>query len=155
MRHGPVRHWRPLAAILLAAAAIAALPVIGFTSVFGTMVSLDQNVGWSSDGADASTFWDSQMIDLPGVSLTAVHCHGKMRYDVQLGATGPDHHNPCYAAMNKYNTNGGGSSEIDTYMTLLGNQALYRISTNDQPWRYCIGPQITALPSAGPVPVPC
>lgn len=92
------------------------------------------------DGAAPDTFWDSTVVDIPGLSLTAVHCHGTVGYDLQLGATGPSHANPCYAALGVYSA---GASELDTYLTLPGGQALYRASDDYGPWRYCIAGLIT------------
>jgi hypothetical protein len=132
-----------------------AIPVAGFTDAFGTARHLQAFGRWASDGAKADTFWDSQVVDIPGVSVTAVHCHGKVRYDVQVGATGPYHANPCYAAMGAY-SNGSGAWEL--FMSLPG-RAVYRISQNQSPWRYCIG-SISAgpppgIPPAGPPSPPC
>jgi len=122
---------------VLIALLLLALPVAGFTDAFGTTGQLQTKLGgWSADGAAPSTFWDNTVFDIPGVSVTAVHCHGKVRYDLQLGATGPSHSNPCYAAMGSY---GNGSAQSETFMSLPGNRVVYRVSQNYGPWRYCIG----------------
>jgi hypothetical protein len=123
-----------------------AIPVVGLTDAFGTAGHLQAQLGgWSSDGATHDTFWDSPVFDIPGVSVTAVHCHGKVRYDLQVGATGPSHSNPCYAAMGAY---GYGSAQSGVFMSLAGNSAVYRISQNYGPWRYCIG-SLTPFPGPG------
>jgi hypothetical protein len=127
-----------------------ALPVAGLSNAFGTGDELQTKLGgWSPDGAAGGTFWDSTVFEMPGISVTAVHCHGKVRHDLQLGATGPSHSNPCYAAMGSY---GNGSAQSETYMSLPGNRAVYRISQNYGPWRYCIGSLIPSIYS-GPAPV--
>lgn len=97
------------------------------------------------------------MVDVPGFSLTAVHCHGNVRYDVQVGATGPMHNNPCYEVMN------GGSTasthgEMGLYFVFpIGNKFLYRCSVNDSPWRYYVGDPIPADPFGPSMPYipPC
>lgn len=140
-----------IAIVLLAAAGA----LLGVNAASGGSARSDITFGgWTRDGAARDTFWDMTWIDLPGVSLTAVHCHGNVTYDLQLGATGPSQVNPCYAAMGLYT---GQSAQLDTYLTLPGDQAVYRTSTDYGPWRYCIGPLLgpeTVLAS-GPESNPC
>ena len=127
-------------------AGIMAIVLPGVTDTFGTGgVFTSQIGGSSSDGAGHDTFWDSQVVDIPGAALTAVHCHGSVTYVIQLGATGPNESNACYAAMGMY---GGGSSQFEVYLTLPGDQAVYRVSDGYGPWRYCIG---SIIHSSGPV----
>jgi len=96
------------------------------------------------DGANAATFWDSPVVDAPGFSITTVHCHGRMQLDLQLGATGPSHNNPCYAAMGMYS---GGSDQLDAYISVpFVGKVLYRHSSNNGPWAYYFGDLITAPP---------
>ena len=130
------------------AAAVLAIVVLGLTDTFGSgAVFTSQVGGWSSDGAGGGTFWDSNVLDIPGASLTAVHCHGRVEYVVQVGATGPDRLNPCYAALGEYS---GESSQLDTYVVFPGgNAALYRSSENSGPWRYCLG-KVIYSPAGGP-----
>ncbi len=98
--------------------------------------------GWLSDGDGKDTFYDRPMIDMPGLSLFQVHCHGFMRYDFQVGATGPNHNNPCYAALGVYDGPGG---QTDMMVMLPGGaKALYRTSANNGPWTYYIGDVIYA-----------
>ena len=106
-----------------------------------------------NDGAASDTFWDTAPVDIPGMTLTAVHCHGSVTYELQLGATGPSHENACYAALGLYD---GGSSQWGVYTMLPGNQAVYRISEDFGPWRYCTAAVITysAPPSMPPDPAP-
>jgi hypothetical protein len=108
------------------------------TNAFGTGTRLQTNVaGWLPDGAQRDTFWDASVVDVPGFSVYTVHCHGRMQLDVQAGATGPSHGNPCYAALGLYS---GGGWQSDTYLILPGgSMALYRDSTNNGPWSYGIG----------------
>ena len=129
-------------------AAVLAIAVLGFTDAFGSGAVLTGQVsGWSSDGAGGDTFWDTNVLDIPGASLTAVHCHGRVAYVVQVGATGPDRSNPCYAAMGVYS---GESSQLDTYMVLPGGyKALYRSAQDNGPGQYCIGNGSEA-PAPGP-----
>src|SRR5450759_4303768 len=57
--------------------------IVGITDGFGTGTRLQANVpGWYPDGAAADTFWDSPLVDVPGVSLTGVHCHGSVQYEL-------------------------------------------------------------------------
>jgi hypothetical protein len=119
----------------------------GVTDAFGTGTQLRANVpGSFSDGAAADTFWDSALLDIPGVSVTAIHCHGKVQYELQLGATGPSHENRCYAAMGLYSN--GGEDQWGVYMALPGDRAVYRVSYGEQPWRYCIAGLISTAPEA-------
>lgn len=100
--------------------------------------------GWASDGLAPDSFWDTSMIDLPGLSLYAVHCHGQSRYDFQIGATGPKHGNPCYAARGLYS---GAGEQVDTLVILPGGtKAVYRRSVDFGPWSYYIGDVIYAVP---------
>jgi hypothetical protein len=134
--------------LVLVAALVVVVVVAGVTDAFGTGTQLRVNVpGSLPDGAAADTFWDSPLVDIPGVSVTAVHCHGSVKYELQMGATGPSHDNPCYAAMGLYSGIGG---QWGVYLPLPGDRAVYRISDEYQPWRYCIAGLIFAgaeLPS--------
>ena len=153
-------HGHTVLAILVAILFVAVLiPVAGFTDTFGTNFQLHADVGGSSDGAAHDTFWNNTTFDIPGISITAVHCHGKVKYDLQVLATGPSKDNPCYAAMGAY---GEGSGEGDTWILLPGDKAIYRLSQNYQPWRYCIGdviqsggPGAPPFTPVGPPPSPC
>jgi hypothetical protein len=109
--------------------------VAGVTDAFGTGTQLQANVpGRFPDGAASDTFWDSLLVDVPGVSVTGVHCDGSVMFELQVGATGPSHDNPCYAAMGLYS---GNSTQWGVYITFAGDRAVYRISEEYQPWRYC------------------
>jgi hypothetical protein len=129
--------FRVALAILVPIAGIALLSSAGVTNAYGTGTKIQANVAaWLPDGAQRDTFWDSPFIDVPGLSIYAVHCHGQMRVDLQLGATGPFHNNPCYAAMGMYS---GASGATDLYMMLPGgSQAIYRDSVDYGPWTYSI-----------------
>jgi hypothetical protein len=117
--------------------------VAGVTDAFGTGTQVQANVGgWFPDGAAPDTFWDSSFVDVPGVSVTAVHCHSRVQLELQLGATGPSHDNPCYAAMGLYSNSGG--SQWGVYITLPQDTAVYRISEDYKPWRYCVAGLIFA-----------
>ena len=152
------------ASLLILAVALVVLAA-GFTDAFGTGSQFEANVvGWVPDGAAPDTFWDSPIVDVPGLTVTAVHCHSRVQYELQLGATGPSHDNPCYAAMGEYQLPGGssatlpgtGSGQWDAYITLPGDILVYRVSEDYHPWRYCIaGPVGEAPPSAGPSATPC
>jgi hypothetical protein len=136
------------AVVVSIVALVVVVLVAGVTNVFGTGTQLQASVPVSlPDGAAADTFWDSPLVDVPGVSVTAVHCHGSVKFELQAGATGPSHDNPCYAAMGAYS---GNSSEWGVYITLPGNNAVYRISQDYQPWRYCIGGLIFTAPDSAP-----
>jgi hypothetical protein len=136
------------------AAVVVVVLVAGLTNAFGTGTQLKANVpGRFPDFAAADTFWDSPLVDVPGYSVTAVHCHGSVQYELQVGATGPSHDNACYAAMGVYSGNG---SQWGVYIS-VGDKALYRISDNYQPWRYCIAGLIFAPPdsNSSPPSSPC
>lgn len=127
----------------------------GLTNAFGSGTQIQANVpGSFPDGAAPDSFWDIPLVDFPGVSVTGVHCHGSVKFELQVGATGPSHDNPCYAAMGVYT---GNPSEWDVYITLPGNRAVYRISQDDQPWRYCIGGLLfdAPFPTTGAPSPPC
>lgn len=129
--------------------------VAGVSDAFGTGTHLQASApGSLPDGAAADTFWDSQLVDVPGVSVTGVHCHGSVKYELQVGATGPSHDNPCYAAMGQ---NSGNGTQWGVYITLPGDRAVYRISEKYQPWRYCVAGLIFggAEPAAEPPSFPC
>lgn len=138
-------------AVLIVAAVIAVLAAVvvtGVTDAFGTGAQLRTNLGGSvPDGATSDTFWDSSVIDLPGFAITGVHCHGRVQYEVQAGATGPIDDNACYAAMGMYDA--AGSQQWGVYEMLPGNRAVYRTSDNSGPWRYCIG-ELATGPLSGP-----
>ena len=142
--------------VVIVLTAVAVVLAAGLTDGFGTGTQLRANVpGSFSDGATADTFWDSALLDVPGASVTAVHCHGKVQYELQLGATGPSHENRCYAAMGLYSN--GGEDQWGVYWTLPGDKAVYRISQDYQPWRYCIAGLISTAPEAanGSPSTPC
>ena len=141
---------------LISAVVIAGLIAAGVTDGFGSGALLRTNVGGPMpDGAAQGTFWDAQVVDVPGLTVTAAHCHGAVRYELQIGATVPLSDNACYAAMGSY---AGGSSQWGVYAMLPGDRAVYRISENYGPWRYCIAglrtPSATPL-SSGPAGLPC
>jgi hypothetical protein len=138
---GTVRRWL----LVLVGSVVAAILVAGFTDGFGTGKQLQANIGGSMpDGANANSFWDGPVVDAPGFSVTTVHCHGRMQINLQLGATGPSHGNPCYAAMGMYS---GNSEELDAYMIVpFVGKALYRHSVNDGPWTYYFGDLIYGPP---------
>jgi hypothetical protein len=143
------------AVVVSIVALVVVVLVAGVTNAFGTGTQLQANVPVSlPDGAAADSFWDSQLIDVPGFSVTAVHCHGSVKFELQVGATGPSHDNPCYAAMGMYS---GNSEEWGVYITLPGNTAVYRISEGYQPWRYCTGGLISggAETANEPPSLPC
>ena len=127
----------------------------GVTDGFGTGTRLEAATpGWIPDGAGGDTFWDSPLVDIPGVSVTGLHCHGRVQYELQVGATGPSHGNPCYAAMGMYS---GAESQWGVYIALPADRAVYRTSQNYQPWRYCIAGQIFGPPqtTSAPPSMPC
>jgi hypothetical protein len=143
------------AVVVSIVALVVVILVAGVTNAFGTGTQLQATVpGSLPDGAAADTFWDSQLVDVPGVSVTAVHCHGSVKVELQGGATGPSHDNSCYAAMGLYS---GNPSQWGVYISLPGDKAVYRISADYQPWRYCIGGLIFAGPDSatGPPSPPC
>ena len=142
------------AVVVSVAALVVAVLAAGLTNGFGTGKQLEANAPVRfPDGAAADTFWDSPLVDVPGVSVTGVHCHGSVQYEVQVGATGPSHENACYAAMGLYK---GNASQWGVYISIPGDKAVYRISEDYQPWRYCIGGVIFAGPSATvPPSTPC
>ena len=134
-------------------ALLAPLAVVAAIGVTVAVVSaagghLDSALGgWTSDGAARDTFWDSPMIDVPGLSLYSVHCHGYARLDFQAGATGPNHNNPCYAAMGMYE---GPVGQAEVMLILPGGaKALYRGSVDWGPWSYYIGDVISGPPPGG------
>jgi len=106
---------------LLVLAGVTLLFSAGMTNAYGSGTQLRANDGvWFPDGAKADTFWDASIIDWPGFSVYAVHCHGQVRADIQLGATGPAHGNPCYSSMGMYS---GGGEQSDLYVMLPGGIA--------------------------------
>src|SRR5450756_2697985 len=114
------------AVVVSIVALVVVILVAGVTNAFGTGTQLRATVpGSLPDGAAAATFWDSPLVDLPGVSVTGVHCHGSVKLELQVGATGPSHDNTCYAAMGLYS---GYSMEWGVYINLPGDRAVYRIS---------------------------
>lgn len=136
------------AVIVSVVALVAVVVAAGLTNSFGTGTQLKANAPVSfPDGAAADTFWDSPLVDVPGVSVTGVHCHGSVQYELQVGATGPSHGNTCYAAMGLYK---GNTSQWGVYISLPGDKAVYRISEDYQPWRYCIGGVIFGGPGTAP-----
>jgi len=143
------RAFRISLAVLIPIACVTLVLCAGITNVYGTGALLQANVGgWLPDGAPGDSFWDASMVDVPGLSVYAGHCRGRMRFDLQVGATGPSHSNPCYAAMSMY---GGGGGQSETYFIVPGGRtALYRDSVNHGPWNYGIGNVIYY--SSPPVP---
>jgi hypothetical protein len=143
------RFWAALAVLVPTVVVLLTLSA-GMTNAYGSGAHVKASVGgWIPDGAAADTFWDSPFIDVPGLSVYAVHCHGRWRPDFQLGATGPAHNNPCYAAMGMYS---GSTENYGIYMTLLdGKTAIYRSSVDDGPWTYYMGPLVYEG-APGPVP---
>ena len=137
-------------------AIVALIVTVGVTDAFGTGAQLRTNVGGAlPDGAAPDTFWDSAVLDLPGLSLTGLHCHGHVQHELQLGATGPIRDNACYAAMGAYNGQGGGWG---VYLPLPGDRVVYRVSENNNPWRYCVAGWVTVpgpYPPPGPITAPC
>lgn len=141
---------RAAPAVLTVIAIVALIVTAGVTDAFGTDAQLRTNLGGAlPDGAAPDTFWDSALLDVPGLSVTGLHCHGQVQYELQLGATGPIKDNACYAAMGSYN---GQSGDWGVYLPLPGDHVVYRISENYQPWRYCVGDWITG---PGPILKPC
>jgi len=131
--------------VVIVSTVVAVVVAAGVTDGFGTGTQLRANIpGSFSDGAAADTFWDSALLDIPGASVTAVHCHGQVQYELQLGATGPSHENRCYAAMGLYSN--GGVDQWGVYTTLPGDRVVYRVSDAEQPWRYCIAGLVTEAP---------
>ena len=141
---------------LVAVAVFAGLIAAGVTDGFGSGARLRTNVGGPMpDGAAHDTFWDAPVVDVPGLTMTAVHCHGAVQYELQIGATAPPSDNACYAAMGSYR---GGSLQWSVYAMLPGDRAVYRISENHGPWRYCIAGLRAPPPpllSFGPPGLPC
>jgi hypothetical protein len=129
-------------AVLVPIACVTLTLCAGITNAYGTGTQLQANVGgWLPDGAKSDTFWDASVVDVPGLSAYAVHCHGRMRVDLQFGATGPSHSNPCYAALGMYNE---GSDDSGIYLFFPGGKtAMYRDSVNYGPWSYGIGSVIS------------
>jgi hypothetical protein len=142
------RRWRLGLAALVPLAVVVMLGA-GVTDSYGTGAALHSSPGWISDGAAPDTFWDSAIVDLPGFSVFTVHCHGQMRLDFQVGATGPSHNNPCYAAMGVYT---GEGEEFGVYMLVGDDKALYRRSVNSGPWTYYVSDLIyeTSPPPSAP-----
>ena len=147
---------RAAPAILALIAIVALIVTVGVTDALGTGAQLRTNLGRAlPDGAAPDTFWDSAVLDVPGLSLTGVHCHGHVQYELQLGATGPIQDNACYAAMGSYV---GQTDDWGVYLPLPGDRVVYRMSENYGPWRYCVAGWITANPepaAPGPVSSPC
>jgi hypothetical protein len=109
----------------------------GFSNTFGTGARAEAATGAWPDGATADTFWDDPMMDAPGLSVTAIHCHGLVRYDVQLGSTAPAL-NPCKAAFMPAGSSG--SSTEAASVAFLGLSQMERSSVNWGPWIYTVTP---------------
>ncbi len=123
--------------VVIVVGAVALTLAAGLTNAFGTGDRFQASVGDMPDGAAADTFWDGPIVDMPGLSLVSVHCHGRVHYDLQYGSTGPAHSNACYASLGMY---GPGSTELDSYVFLPGtNNVLYRCSAGYGPWIYYLG----------------
>ena len=143
------RLWAALA-VLVPALGVVLILSAGMTNAYGSGAHVKASVGgWIPDGAAADTFWDAPFIDVPGLSVYGVHCHGQWRPDFQLGATGPPHSNPCYAAMGAYSQNSDGYEVFA--MLPGGHNAIYRSTVNYGPWHYYIAPVIY---KSSPEPVP-
>lgn len=132
------RSFKVSLAVLVPLACVTLILCVGITNAYGSGMHVQTNVGgWLPDGAQGDTFWDASVVDVPGFSVYTVHCHGRMRLDLQVGATGPSHSNPCYAALGMYS---GGASDSETYLVFPGGSwAIYRDSVNYGPWTYGIG----------------
>jgi len=144
------------AVVVSIVALVVVVLIAGVTNAFGTGTQLQATPPVSlPDGAAPDTFWDTQLVDFPGVSVTGVHCHSSVKFELQMGATGPSRNNPCYAAMGLYR--GSGSEQWGVYIELPGDRAVYRISEDYQPWRYCIAGVIfgNAVPTNEPPSRPC
>jgi hypothetical protein len=102
--------------------------------------------GWVSDGASADTYWSSSILDTPVAALFANHCHGRVGYEIQFGATGPPH-NPCLQI-----TRPGGSLSIEYVVDLPEGGGLWRYSVNGGPWTYYVGNRTWAWPPGLPTP---
>ncbi len=145
--------WRFPAVVVAAVVACVVVTLgAGITNAYGTGYRFQASTLDLPDGAAADTFWDGPGIEVPGMTLDSVHCHGRVHLDFQYGSTGPIHTNACYASLGVY---GGGSGELDTYMLLPGgNQALYRCSTNQGRWVYFIDHVIYAPAPSAPESFP-
>jgi hypothetical protein len=145
--------WRFRAlTVVIVVGAVALTLAAGFTNAFGTGDRFHASVGDMPDGAAGDTFWDGPIVDVPGLSLYSVHCHGKVHYDFQYGSTGPPSGNACYASLGVYEN---GSGDLETYMLLPGgSQALYRCSTNHGRWVYFIDHVIYAPAPSAPESFP-
>jgi hypothetical protein len=141
------RFWAAMA-VLVPSVGVVLILSAGMTNAYGSGAHVKASVGgWIPDGAAADTLWDAPFIDVPGLSVYAVHCHGRWRPDFQLGATSPAHSNPCFAAMYS-----GSSENYGIYMTLPdGKTAIYRSSVDYGPWTYYMGPLVY---ESAPAPVP-
>jgi hypothetical protein len=138
--------------VLAVVAAVAVTLGAGITNAYGTGGQFQANIGDWPDGATTDTFWDSPVVDVPGLSVFSIHCHGRVHYDIQYGSTGPPHSNACYASMGEYDN---GSEQVGTYVSLpVGSKALYRCSTNYRPWIYYFGDVIYAPPPSAPESFP-
>lgn len=146
--------WRiGLGAVGLVFAAVGIVLLANTTGASPQGLVYRVNLVTFADGAAPNTFWDTSLVDVPSLSLTAVHCHGSVTYELQAGATGPLHGNACLAAIGAFE---GGRSSWGVYRILPGNRAVYRISQNDGPWRYCIAhvSTVSASPSGVPALTP-
>jgi len=102
--------------------------------------------GWVVDGAAADTHWDAAVVDLPGVAIGEVHCHGKMRYVVQLGDAGPVD-NPC-----ERRGPGNHTMSMNYVMDLPGGKGLFRYRVDSGPWRYFASDRSNGWPPGIPTP---
>ena len=125
-----------LAVIVLAA---------GVTDAFGTDYRFETKVGpLLSDGAGPDTVWNGPGVDAPGISLIGAHCHGRVQYEIQVGATGPTQDNPCSALMGEYG--GRTAGEYGVYVWLPGDRVVYRVNEGLH-WSYCVGGPIYQQPA--------
>jgi hypothetical protein len=137
--------WR---AVLIGLFSLSVL-VAGATVAYASGTDLQTLApGWTSDGAAPDTFWDSPVINIPGVQVTDIHCHGRRTLDFQYGATRPAR-NPCYLG-NYDRTSGWGVLWI-----VPGTQtALYQAFQNGGAYTYYVANLIPAPnpPSSMPGP---
>ncbi len=129
------RHPLGIAGIVAAVVVVSFSIVVGagLTDSYGSGTVLETNTGWFGDRSKPADFWDGTVVDFPGASLVGLHCHGKVQYNLQLGATRPTH-NPCYAAMGLSSDWGGWG----VMYLLPGGRAVYRSNPDDKRYRYCI-----------------
>jgi hypothetical protein len=129
---------------------LAGVVAAGLTDSYGTGTVLDASSTWLPDSSKPAEFWDSPVVDIPGAELTALHCHSRVQYNLQIGATAPKL-NPCYAAMGVTSSN---SSGWGVMFTLPGDMAVYKVNEHGLPWRYCIH-RLLGISNVPPPDDPC